>query len=95
MADRIETTHVGSLPRPEPLIELLEQRAKDRTINAEAVATRLAADVADIVRRQVEIGLDAVSDGELGKVSYSSYVTERLSGFGGESRGRAAWDLRD
>ena len=95
MADRIETTHVGSLPRPEPLIELLEQRAKDRTVNPEAVATRLAADVADIVRRQVEIGLDAVSDGELGKVSYSSYVTERLSGFGGESRGRAAWDLRD
>ena len=92
--DRILTTHVGSLPRPEALIELLELREKDPGADPARVRAQLRAEVAAVVKRQVELGIDLVSDGEFSKVSYATYVTERLSGFGGESRGHAAADLK-
>jgi len=95
MADRILTTHVGSLPRPEPLIDLLEAQEKDPSADRSALKARLAVDVADIVKRQVDAGIDVVSDGEFSKVSYASYITERLTGFGGSSRGYGAADLKD
>ncbi len=93
--DRILTTHVGSLPRSAPLIELLEAHEHDPAANSNALQTRLRDDVADVVARQVALGVDLVSDGELSKTSYATYITDRLSGFGGASRGRAAQDLKD
>lgn len=86
--ERILTTHTGSLPRPESLLAWLasmDQRAIEANAEFDAEARRA---VADIVRRQVETGIDVVNDGEMGKVGYSTYVTDRLTGFEGESRPR-------
>jgi len=71
--DRILTTHVGSLPRPADLPGM------DRADPAYPARVRDA--VADVVRRQAELGLDVVTDGEMGKPSFITYVTARLSGF--------------
>ena len=68
---RILTTHTGSLPRPASLTDRHDPQA-------------VRAAVAETVRRQVDAGVDIVNDGEVSKPSYSTYVTERLSGFGGE-----------
>ena len=77
-AERILTTHTGSLPRPE---SLLPTGADPATIqSADPDVLRRA--VADTVRHQVDAGVDVVNDGEVGKVSYATYVTSRLSGFG-------------
>ncbi len=87
-ADRILTTHTGSLPRAADLTGMLE--ALDSTPGSEPVAppgfeARVRRAVADVVRRQVEAGVDVVNDGEQGKVGYSTYVRHRLTGFDGQS----------
>ena len=93
---RIPTTHAGSLPRSAELLELLAARQAGRAGAADAFAARVRDEVAAVVQRQVDAGIDMVGDGELSKASYSSYVTERLSGFGGEARARrSARDLQD
>ncbi len=92
---RIRTTHVGSLPRPESLLSLLRARADGADVDADALATELRDGVREVVARQVQIGIDIVSDGEFSKPSYATYVTERLTGFAGEFSGHAAQDLRD
>ena len=93
---RIPTTHAGSLPRSAELLELLAARQAGRAGAREAFEARVREEVASVVQRQVDAGIDMVGDGELGKASYSSYVTERLSGFGGEARSRrSARDLQD
>ena len=80
--DRILTTHVGSLIRPEPLLELMRARQSGRPVDPQAYDRCLTESVADIVRQQAEIGVDIVSDGEFGKaISWSQYALERLSGF--------------
>jgi len=91
--DRILTTHTGSLPRPPDLTALLEALDDGAAIDAAAFEARVRRAVADVVRRQVEAGVDVVSDGEQGKVGYSTYVRHRLTGFGGRSavRPRADW----
>ena len=91
--DRILTTHTGSLPRPHDLSTLLETLDAGTPMDAAAFETRVRQAVADIVRTQVEAGVDIVSDGEQGKVGYSTYVRHRLTGFGGQSSGavRADW----
>lgn len=76
-SDRILTTHVGSLPRPAELDDALEQRTEDER----AFALVLERAVADVVRKQVEVGIDIVNDGEFGKSSWTGYLTERLGGF--------------
>src|SRR5438270_12481749 len=87
--DRILTTHVGSLPRSQAVVDVLfaRQRAEaGAAANAcvqapgegEAV---IAAAVAEVVRRQVALGIDVVSDGEMSKISYATYVARRLTGF--------------
>src|SRR4051794_17600500 len=94
-AGRIPTTHVGSLPRPPALLERMHAHAKGWRIEEDergALHDLLAESVAVIVARQVEIGVDLVSDGELSKPSYATYVTERLTGFGGEWKGGTAAD---
>lgn len=80
---RIRTTHTGSLPRPADLAGLLHRH--DRGEEAPGLQERARAAVAEIVRRQADVGLDLVNDGEQGKIGYSTYVRERLTGFEGDS----------
>jgi 5-methyltetrahydropteroyltriglutamate--homocysteine methyltransferase len=83
--DRILTTHVGSLPRPADLDELLYARDNGREYDAEALEQRVREVTAEVVDAQLASGIDLISDGEVGKIGYSTYVKERLTGFGGES----------
>ncbi len=84
--ERILTTHAGSLPRPRAILELVEGRDQ-REVLAVPGADRLVDDaVKSAVRQQVEVGIDVLSDGEMGRVGFSSYATERLSGFDGSPR---------
>ena len=78
----IRTTHTGSLPRPAELVALIVER--DEGGRPLGLDERVRQAVDEIVRRQAETGLDLVSDGEQGKVGYSTYITDRLSGFEGE-----------
>jgi 5-methyltetrahydropteroyltriglutamate--homocysteine methyltransferase len=93
--DRILTTHVGSLPRPEALLALMQAKAKGEAYDEAELAATLRESVCDIVRKQVEAGVDIVSDGEFSKPSYATYVSERLTGFGGKGALNAAADLLD
>ena len=80
--ERILTTHVGSLPRPPDLLALLDARETGREFDQPAFETRLAGAVCEVVARQVAAGIDSVCDGELGKISYTTYVRHRFSGIG-------------
>ena len=77
---RILTTHVGSLPRPLSLSAKLFARMSGQNYDANALAEELRQAVAGIVKKQVELGVDVISDGELSKTSFQYYVTDRLSG---------------
>src|SRR6266536_2412110 len=78
---RILTTHVGSIPRPESVRELLRARLDGRVVDEEDLSRRVRDAVANVVRRQAEAGLDIVSDGEMSKTSFLGYTDERLTGF--------------
>jgi 5-methyltetrahydropteroyltriglutamate--homocysteine methyltransferase len=78
--DRILTTHAGSLPRPRDLLELVRARARGERVDEDAFQTRLRMAVGEIVRRQADLGIDVVDDGEFGKPSFVTYVRERLGG---------------
>src|SRR5690606_3591918 len=82
-SERILTTHVGSLPRPKPVLELLLRKERGEPYDEAAFDAETARAVDEIVARQIEIGLDVVSDGEIGKIGYATYVKDRLSGFEG------------
>jgi 5-methyltetrahydropteroyltriglutamate--homocysteine methyltransferase len=83
--ERILTTHTGSLPRPSDLTATLEAMDAGTMPDSEAFDARVRRAVADVVRQQVEAGVDIVNDGEQGKVGYSTYVRYRLTGFDGQS----------
>jgi 5-methyltetrahydropteroyltriglutamate--homocysteine methyltransferase len=83
--ERILTTHTGSLPRPVDLTAMLEAMDAGTAPDSEAFDARVRDAVSDVVRKQVEAGVDVVSDGEQGKVGYSTYVRYRLTGFEGRS----------
>jgi 5-methyltetrahydropteroyltriglutamate--homocysteine methyltransferase len=91
--DRILTTHTGSLPRPRDLTTMLEALDAGNLPDTAAFEARVRRAVAEVVRQQVDVGVDVVSDGEQGKVGYSTYVRHRLTGFGGQSAvpSRADW----
>jgi 5-methyltetrahydropteroyltriglutamate--homocysteine methyltransferase len=78
--ERILTTHVGSLPRPDDLFELMLARMDGKAIDEQAYAERVRGAVKDCVRQQVDAGLDIVSDGEMAKPSFITYAASRLSG---------------
>ncbi|MCW5774247.1 MAG: epoxyalkane--coenzyme M transferase, partial [Rhodospirillaceae bacterium] len=80
--DRILTTHVGSLPRPEDLVDLLMAQDRGEPFDPALLKRRVSEATAELVRRQVETGIDIVSDGEAGKISYVNYLKHRLAGFG-------------
>jgi len=89
--DRILTTHVGSLPRPPDLIAMVRARLRGEAVDTQAYSDCLRKSVAEIVEKQVALGIDVIDDGECGKPSFVSYGNERLGGFtprtggGGES----------
>src|ERR1700730_15961051 len=79
--ERILTTHVGSLARPPGLLEMMREKEHARPYDSAAFDQLVRDAVRDMVRRQVAAGLDVVTDGEQGKVSFLTYVKERLAGF--------------
>jgi 5-methyltetrahydropteroyltriglutamate--homocysteine methyltransferase len=80
-SDRILTTHVGSLPRPADLLEAVQAKEQGKSIDEKAHAARVRRAVAEVVKKQIELGIDVIDDGEFGKPSFVSYVNERLGGF--------------
>jgi SIS domain/Cobalamin-independent synthase, Catalytic domain len=95
--DRILTTHTGSLPRPDQLGETMVRRETEELTEAESAGlpAMVSEAVATVVSRQVDAGIDVVSDGEMSKIGYATYVKERLTGFEGEPGGLAVADLDD
>ncbi|HVC53538.1 MAG TPA: cobalamin-independent methionine synthase II family protein, partial [Stellaceae bacterium] len=84
-SDRFLCTHTGSLPRPADLVRMMFAKEEGVPVDAAALAARTRKAVADIVKQQVDSGIDIVNDGEMSKPSYATYIKDRLSGFGGES----------
>ena len=84
-AGHILTTHTGSLPRPDDLIQIMWAKGDGIPVDAVALSDRIAAAVQQVVDRQAEAGLSIVNDGEMSKPSYATYVKDRLHGFGGEA----------
>ena len=78
--ERILTTHVGSLARPQELLETMREKENGRPYDRAQFDEQVRTAVRDVVRRQAEVGLDVVADGEMGKVNFITYVAERLSG---------------
>ena len=85
-ADRILTTHTGSLPRPKSLIDLVLAREGGQQIDAAAFEAQTAKAVDDIVAQQVAAGIDVVSDGEMSKPSYTQYIRHRVTGIAPDPR---------
>ena len=92
---KIKTTHVGSLPRSNELSELLFKKDKKEKIDLVKFDEVVKKDVEKIVKKQIELGIDIISDGEMSKISYATYVKDRIDGFSGESERRAPKDLDD
>jgi 5-methyltetrahydropteroyltriglutamate--homocysteine methyltransferase len=92
--DRILTTHVGSLPRPQVLADMILKKERGEAVDERTFDRTLSDAVNDIVGRQVETGIDIVSDGEFGKIGYSTYVKDRLTGFEGDTPRKAPQDLQ-
>ena len=87
--ERILTTHVGSLPRPPDLLEMIQAKEQGRPIDAEAFVARVKSAVAEVVRKQAEAGIDIVADGEMGRFGFIPYVNERLTGLEARSNPRS------
>ena len=92
---KIKTTHVGSLPRSNELSDLLFKKDKKEKIDLENFDAVVKNDVKKIVKKQIDLGIDFVSDGEMSKISYATYVKDRIDGFSGESERKAPKDLDD
>jgi 5-methyltetrahydropteroyltriglutamate--homocysteine methyltransferase len=92
---RIKITHVGSLPRGAELSALLLARDSGESFDPQVLDQAVEDGVRDVVARQTATGIDIVSDGEQSKVTYSTYVVDRLTGFGGHSQRKPALDLAD
>tara|TARA_Y100001947_G_scaffold83899_1_gene71228 strand:+ start:51 stop:1178 length:1128 start_codon:yes stop_codon:yes gene_type:complete len=92
---KIKTTHVGSLPRSKKLSEILFKKDKNEQFNQDELDKIIEEEVNKIVKKQIDIGIDIISDGEMSKISYATYVKDRLHGFSGESERRAPKDLDD
>ena len=91
---RIQATHVGSLPRSQAVVDFLFAKERGEAIDESAFDACMADAVSETVRRQVDAGIDIVSDGETSKISYATYVSERYTGFAGDSPRQAPADLK-
>ena len=94
-AGRFLTTHVGSLPREDDLIEIMFAKEDGLPLELVAVDEHIAAAVQYVVDRQAEAGLDIINDGEQSKPSYATYIKDRLNGFGGTGNSFAFQDIED
>ena len=92
---KIKTTHVGSLPRSKELSELLFKKDKKELFDQSQLDKIIEDNVNKIVKKQIDIGIDIISDGEMSKISYATYVKDRIQGFSGESERKAPKDLDD
>ena len=81
--DRFLTTHTGSLPRPDDLIQMMYAKEEGVPVEPLALAARIREAVAEVVKKQADAGVDLINDGEMSKPSYATYVKDRLNGFGG------------
>src|SRR5215831_10845944 len=93
--ERFLTTHTGSLPRPDDLVQMMFAKEEGLPVDAAALRARIRSAVARVVESQVDAGIDIVNDGEMSKPSYATYIKDRLGGFGGESRPLVYQDLVD
>ena len=91
---RISTTHVGSLPRSQLTVDFIFARERGEPFDPAEFAACMAEECSETVRRQVEAGIDIVSDGETSKISYATYVKDRYTGFSGDSERNAPGDLK-
>src|ERR1700722_12114245 len=91
----ILTTHVGSLPRSQTVTDVIFARERGDARDVAQDDAVIARAVADVVRRQVEVGIDIVSDGEMSKISYATYIADRFTGFAGDTPREAGQDLVD
>ncbi|WP_170361367.1 cobalamin-independent methionine synthase II family protein [Ruegeria arenilitoris] len=91
---KILTTHVGSLPRSQEVVDFIFTRERHEPYGADAFDSCMTKAVSETVRRQVEAGVDIVSDGETSKISYATYVKDRYTGFSGDSPRNAPADLK-
>jgi 5-methyltetrahydropteroyltriglutamate--homocysteine methyltransferase len=89
MADRILTTHAGSLPRPDELADMIWARMDGETVDEGELTAKIDAAVEEVVAKQREAGIDVISDGEMSKTGFSTYINDRFSGFGGRSEFQA------
>ena len=93
--NRFLTTHTGSLPRPDDLVEMIIATQRGDEVDPKALENRITEAVFESTRKQVEAGIDIVNDGEMSKPSYATYVLQRLTGFGGSSNSFPFADLKD
>ena len=92
---RIRTTHVGSLPRSQPVVDQIFARENGEPVDEATFDAIMAAAIDACVARQVAAGVDIVSDGEMSKISYATYIKDRYTGFDGDSPRRTPADLLD
>ncbi len=90
----IKTTHVGSLPRTQDVVDFIFARENENAYDPAAFDACMTAAVSDTVAKQVAAGVDIVSDGETSKISYATYVKDRYTGFSGDSPRNAPADLK-
>ena len=95
MTDRILTTHVGSLPRSVAVTDLVFAVERGDPVDPATFDEVIADAVEEVVRRQVAAGVDLVSDGEMSKISYATYIKDRITGFEGDSPRQPPADLED
>lgn len=93
--DRILTTHVGSLPRSQAVTDVVFGHENGTLEDESVYKPTIAEAVREVVRRQVETGIDLVSDGEMSKISYATYIKDRITGFGGDTPREPGQDLLD
>ncbi|MCA0929618.1 cobalamin-independent methionine synthase II family protein [Ruegeria profundi] len=90
----VKTTHVGSLPRSQEVVDFIFAREREEPFDQAAFDASMSKAVSETVRKQVEAGVDIVSDGETSKISYATYVKDRYTGFSGDSPRNAPADLK-
>src|SRR5262245_55014089 len=92
-ADRLLTTHAGSLPRPKALVQMLSAQSGKEEVNPDALAKAIEEATAHVIAQQVASGVDIVNDGEVGRESFFTYVQHRMSGFGGQGQRKPMKDM--
>ena len=95
MSERILTTHVGSLPRSKAVTDLVFEHENGEITDWDAFNKVIGDAVADVVLKQVAAGIDLVSDGEMSKISYATYIKDRITGFEGDSPRTPPSDLEE